>query len=169
MFNYFWEEIGGYLWNEDNLETLIKVLARRELADLLSQVFSSRTTHAIFTAMSYSYRITFIEHLLSTKEELLAEMSSTFDETFDPSDVEDFLYERRSNLAHFFSRLHLCLSESPFAMHFYLTFSKELIRNDHQSGKTSYDEELEVLRRTLKNIRDEDIEVFLHQSTEVAV
>ena len=73
---YFWEEIGGYLWNEDNLETLIKVLARRELADLLPQVFSSRTTHAIFTAMSYSYRITFIEHLLSTKEELLAELSS---------------------------------------------------------------------------------------------
>jgi hypothetical protein len=106
MFRYFWEEIGGYLWNEDNLESLIKVLARRESADLLPQVFSSRTTHAIFTAMSYSYRITFIEHLLSTKEELLAELSSTFD----PSDVEDFLYERRSNLAHFFSRLHLCTS-----------------------------------------------------------
>jgi len=168
MFSFFWEEIGGYLWNEDNLESLIKVLARRELADFLPQVFSSRTTHAIFTAMSYSYRITFIEHLLSIKEELLSELSSTFDETFDPSDVEDFLYERRSNLAHFFSRLHLCLSESPFAMHFYLTFSKELIRND-QGGKSSYDEELEVLRRTLKNIRDEDIEVFLHQSTEVAV
>jgi hypothetical protein len=118
--------------------------------------------------MSYSYRITFIEHLLSIKEELLSELCSTFDETFDPSDVEDFLYERRSNLAHFFSRLHLCLSESPFAMHFYLTFSKELIRND-QGGKSSYEEELEVLRRTLKNIRDEDIEVFLHHSSEVAV
>jgi hypothetical protein len=53
-------------------------------------------------------------------------------------------------------------------MHFYLTFSKELIRND-QGGKSSYEEELEVLRRTLKNIRDEDIEVFLHHSSEVAV
>ncbi len=118
--------------------------------------------------MSYSYRITFIEHILAIKEELLSELSSTFDETFDPSDVEDFLYERRSNLTHFFSRLNLCLSETPFAMHFYLTFSKELIRND-QGGKSSYEEELEVLRRTLKNIRDEDIEVFLHHSTEVAV
>ena len=119
--------------------------------------------------MSYSYRITFIEHLLSIKEELLSELSSTFDETFDPSDVEDFLYERRSNLTHFFSRLQLCLSETPFAIHFYLTFSKELIRNDQVGGKSSYEEELEVFRRTLKNIRDEDIEVFLHQSTEVAV
>lgn len=39
MFTFFWEEIGGYLWNEDSLEGLIKVLARRELADLLPQVF----------------------------------------------------------------------------------------------------------------------------------
>jgi hypothetical protein len=70
MFSYFWEEIGGYLWNEEALESLIKLLARRELSELLPQVFASRTAHAIFAAMSYSYRYTFIEHLLQVKEEL---------------------------------------------------------------------------------------------------
>jgi hypothetical protein len=35
MFTYFWEEVGGYIWNEDALEGLVKVLARRELADLI--------------------------------------------------------------------------------------------------------------------------------------
>jgi hypothetical protein len=81
--------------------------------------------------------------------------------------VEDFLFERRETLNNFFSSLYLCLSDAPYATHFYLTYSKDLIRND--KGKAGYEQELELLRRTLKNIRDEDIEVFLHYNTEVAV
>ena len=53
-------------------------------------------------------------------------------------------------------------------MHFYLTFSKELIQNDRVKG-SNFEGELEILRRTCKNIRDEDIEVFLHYNTEVAI
>ena len=48
MFAYFWEEIGGYLWNEETLETLLKVMARRELTDLIPFVMGSRTAHGIF-------------------------------------------------------------------------------------------------------------------------
>jgi hypothetical protein len=53
-------------------------------------------------------------------------------------------------------------------MHFYLTFSKELIRNDQSKGMGN-EEDIEVLRKTLRNIKDTDIEVFLHFNTEVAV
>jgi len=52
-------------------------------------------------------------------------------------------------------------------MHFYLSFSKELIR-----GGTIYEGngvEMEILKRTLKNVRNEDIEIFLHFNPEVAV
>jgi hypothetical protein len=52
-------------------------------------------------------------------------------------------------------------------MHFYLSFSKEMIR-----GGALYEGngvEMEILKRTLKNVRDEDIEIFLHYNPEVAV
>ncbi len=52
-------------------------------------------------------------------------------------------------------------------MHFYLSFSKEMIR-----GGALYEGngvEMEILKKTLKNVRDEDIEIFLHYNPEVAV
>lgn len=128
--------------------------------------------------MSYSYRYTFIEHLLSIKDEIISEVTSSgFDSGIvDPADVEDFIYERKTHLSHFFSRLHMSLSEAPYSMHFYLTFSKELIRGDGNNGNghsgngaAAFEEEIEVLRKTLRNIKDTDIEVFLHYNTEVAV
>lgn len=63
MFMYFWEEL-GFLWGEDTLENLFKILAKKDLTDYLSLLFRSRTAHTIFEAMSYHYRFTFIEHLL---------------------------------------------------------------------------------------------------------
>lgn len=43
MFRYFWDG-NAYLWNEDALESLLKLLARRELPDLVPLLFESRTT-----------------------------------------------------------------------------------------------------------------------------
>lgn len=64
MFKYFWEDLGGYLWNEDSFESLVKLLARRELPDLVPLLFQSRTSQTILEAMSYQYRFSFIEHVL---------------------------------------------------------------------------------------------------------
>ena len=38
-FTLFWEDLGGYLWNEDSFESLFKLVLRRELADLIPQLF----------------------------------------------------------------------------------------------------------------------------------
>jgi len=53
MFKYFWEDIGGTVWNEDTFDMLFKLLAKKEASDLLSFFFNSRTTKIIFLAMSY--------------------------------------------------------------------------------------------------------------------
>ena len=53
MFNYFWDELGGLLWNEDAFDNMFKLLAKRELTELVSMIFRSRTTTTIFEAMSY--------------------------------------------------------------------------------------------------------------------
>jgi hypothetical protein len=51
-------------------------------------------------------------------------------------------------------------------MHFYIVYSKELISKEGGKVKES---SLELLRKCLRNIRDEDIEIFLHYNPEVAV
>lgn len=63
MFMYFWEEL-GYLWSEDTFDNLFKLLAKSDLPDYLGMLFESKTTKAIFEAMSYQYKFSFIEHIL---------------------------------------------------------------------------------------------------------
>jgi hypothetical protein len=53
-------------------------------------------------------------------------------------------------------------------MHFYMVFSKELIRREDLKQEESQ-QLMVVLKKTLSNIRDEDIEVYLHYCPEVAV
>jgi hypothetical protein len=43
MFIYFWDEL-GFLWSEDTLDNLFKLLAKKELVDYLPILFRSRTT-----------------------------------------------------------------------------------------------------------------------------
>lgn len=43
MFMYFWEDL-GFLWSEDTLENLFKVLAKKDLPDYISMIFKSKTT-----------------------------------------------------------------------------------------------------------------------------
>ena len=77
MFNYFWDELGGLLWNEDAFDNMFKLLAKRELTELVSMIFRSRTTTTIFEAMSYQYRFAFLDHLLQSRHDLLDELGST--------------------------------------------------------------------------------------------
>ena len=74
MFIYFWEDL-GYLWSEDTLEGLFKVLVKRDLEEYLPILFRSRTSHTIFESMSYLYRFSFIEHLLQSKHDLIEEIN----------------------------------------------------------------------------------------------
>lgn len=148
MFRYFWDS-NGHLWNEDALESVLKLLARRELPDLVPLLFESRTTQTILEAMSYQYRFSFVEHLLQIRNDILEE-------------TEDL--EKRAALSHFYERVYEALTAQPYSLYFYLAFSKELIRTP-QDPEAS----LALLRKTLKNIKDEEIEVFLHYSPEVAV
>jgi hypothetical protein len=75
IFSYFWKDIGGWLWNEDTLENVFELLAQRGLDDYLQIFFRSRTTQTIFEGMSYQYRFSFIERLLSIKQDLLDELN----------------------------------------------------------------------------------------------
>ena len=52
-------------------------------------------------------------------------------------------------------------------MQFYMAYSKELIRSGE--GIVPEGSEIELLKRTLKSVRDDDIEIFLHYNPEVAV
>lgn len=74
MFKYFWEDLGGYLWNEEHFECLFKLICRRELTDLVPALFSSRTTQAIFEAMSFQYRFSFIERILTQRTDMLEDI-----------------------------------------------------------------------------------------------
>ena len=124
--------------------------------------------------MSYHYRFQFIEHLLQLRHDLLDELTSVFtgiaspaESEVDPSEVEEFLYERKAMIANMFEKVYQSLSQQPYSMQFYMAYSKELIRSGQ--GIEPEGGEIELLRRTLKNIRDEDIEIFLHYNPEVAV
>lgn len=64
MFKYFLDDLDGSLWNEETLENLFELLAKKDQTEFLGSVFSSKTTHTIFEAMSYQYRFSFIQHLL---------------------------------------------------------------------------------------------------------
>jgi hypothetical protein len=166
------------MWNEEAVEGLIKISARRELTDIVPIIFTSKTTHAIFAAMSYSYRESFLEHLIQIQHDLADELSQSFQQDHHDhhnseqhhEDLEDFLFNRTAAHTHFFEKVYDQLCLQPYSMHFYLVYSKELISKEGGVGKVKESGGgLEVLRRCLRNIRDEDIEIFLHYNPEVAV
>ena len=85
------------------------------------------------------------------------------DEIFD---LDQFLFDKRSKLEHFFNKVHEEMSsQSVFALHFFLKFSKHLA----QHGNSADEQSLELLRRAFKHITKDDIEVFLFYETDIAV
>ena len=111
MFQYFWEDL-SFLWKEETFDSLFKLLAKRDVGDYLSFLYKSKTTHAIFDALSYQYKFSFIEHILQTKHDILDEITSmvTNGEDIGQDDPEQFLYEKKSSIDHFFIQVYEELS-----------------------------------------------------------
>lgn len=63
---------------------------------------------------------------------------------FDP---EEYLFEKKNSLDHFFMKVFEELSIQPYSLHFYLSFSKELIKHAEKYDSVM-DECLELLRKT---------------------
>ena len=79
-------------------------------------------------------------------------------------DLDQFLFDKRSKLEHFFGKVHEELSsQSIFSLHFFLKFSKHLARREADEHS------LDLLRRAFKQITKDDIEVFLFYETDLAV
>ena len=65
-------------------------------------------------------------------------------------------------MEHFFTKVHDELASQPaFALHFFLSFSKQLAKQGDASEQS-----LDTLRRALKSISQDDVEVFLFYETE---
>ena len=75
MFNYFWNEQRQLQWTEDSFDGLFKLLAKREASHFITSLFRSPTTLSLFLALSFSYRFTFMERILSTQGEILDEIN----------------------------------------------------------------------------------------------
>ena len=81
-------------------------------------------------------------------------------------DLDQFLFDKRSKLEHFFDKVHEELSQdSVFALHFFLKFSKQLAKK----GDGADEQSLDLLRKALKHVSKADLEVFLFYETELAV
>lgn len=83
-------------------------------------------------------------------------------------DPEQFLYDKRISIDNFYIKVYEELSQQPYSLHFYLSFSKELIRHAEQLTETMEDC-LEIMRRTQKAIKDTDIEMFMYYNPDVAL
>lgn len=75
MFNFFWEIEGSYT-TEEVFEGLFRLMARREHSSWLSTLITSKAAYSVFHAMSYSYRVEFLDHLLQVKADVLNELQN---------------------------------------------------------------------------------------------
>ena len=88
--------------------------------------------------MSFQYRFHFLENLLRVKTEVAEEIHLSTNQMGqerneeEEDEVEDYKYERGAALEHFFERVYEELSKEPYSMHFYLAFSKEMIRKANE-------------------------------------
>lgn len=85
----------------------------------------------------------------------------------DDQEPEEYLFNKKNSIDHLFMRIYEELSASPYSLHFYLSFSKELIRNAELIE--DIDQCLEIMRQTQKNIAPADIELFLFYNPDVAI
>ena len=92
------------------------------------------------------------------KERMNAESDS---DSFDP---QEFLFEKKQSLDHFFFNVYDQFSKPPYSLQFYLSLPKFMVRQD--SLEDFY---FELMRKTLKNISEDEIEVFLFYDTEAAL
>ena len=81
-------------------------------------------------------------------------------------DLDQFFYDKRSKLQHFFDKVLEELSgHEIFALHFFLKYSKKLAKK----GDGANEQSLDLMRRAMKNVSTDDIQEFLFYETDVAV
>jgi hypothetical protein len=79
-------------------------------------------------------------------------------------DADQFLFDKRTALDNFFGKVYEELSREPaFAIYFYICFTKQLAREG-----TCTEQSLDILRRCLKKISQDDIDVLLYFEPDVA-
>eukprot|EP00347_Sterkiella_histriomuscorum_P010472 403376151 len=169
MFKYFWNDL-SYLWDEDTFENVFRLIVKKDLSEYVQMIFNSETLQTIFASMSYQYKFSFIQHILTSKKEFLDEINQQIMQEQENGDgeAEEYLINKKMSLDHFYMKVYEELTKQPYSLHFYLSFSKELIK----SGEEIYqdmNECLEILRKAQKQVRDQDVQVFLHINPDVAV
>lgn len=83
-------------------------------------------------------------------------------ESFDP---QEFLHEKKQSLDHFFFNVYEQLSKAPYSMMFYLSLTKFVVKQGSLQDQYVF----ELMRRTLKNISEDEIDLFLYYDTEAAI
>ncbi|CDW84307.1 UNKNOWN [Stylonychia lemnae] len=169
MFQYFWNDL-GFLWDEDAFDNIFKLIAKKDFSEYLPIIFETQTLQTIFAAMSYQYKFTFMQHILQLKREFLEEINTQLmqEQANENDEAEEILLNRKMQIDHFFMKVNEQLTKQPYSLHFYLSFSKELIKSAEEIYQ-QMDECLEIMRKTQKLIKDSDIQVFLHYTPDVAV
>lgn len=90
-----------------------------------------------------------------------SEISKKDDSCFD---ADQFLFDKKSALEHFYAKVYEeLLREQTFALYFYICFTKQLAREGSCSEHS-----LDILRRCLKKITQDDIEMLLYYEPDVA-
>jgi len=74
------------------------------------------------------------------------------------------LFQKRQSLDHFFITVYEKFSQPPYSLQFYLSLPKFMVRQD--SVQDFY---FELMRKTLKNITDDEIDLLLYYDTENAL
>mmetsp|Transcript_3440 Transcript_3440/g.5844 ORF Transcript_3440/g.5844 Transcript_3440/m.5844 type:complete len:157 (-) Transcript_3440:12-482(-) len=82
--------------------------------------------------------------------------------SFDP---EQFLTQRKQQLNRFFQPVYEQLSQFPYSLHFYLSLPKFMVRQDLVNSDYHFD----LLRKTLRNVSDEDLDTLVYYDTEQAL
>ena len=89
-----------------------------------------------------------------------SEISKKDDSCFD---ADQFLFDKKSALEHFFGKVYEeLLREQTFALYFYIGFTKQLAREGNCSEHS-----LDILRRCLKKINQDDIEMLIFYEPDV--
>ena len=165
MFTYFWEEL-GYLWTEDTFENVFKMLAKRGLDEYAVVMFRSRTAHGMFGAMSYSYRFLFLEHVLQVKHDVVEEVCQ---QNGLVGNCEEETVKKKEETERFFRGVYEELCLQPYSMHFYMGFSKEIIREMEEGLQEESEFSLNILKKTYKCLKASDIDLFIYHKPEVAL
>ena len=79
-------------------------------------------------------------------------------------DSDEFIFQRKKALNHFFGKVFQELVKQPYSLHFFLSLPRFAIKDD-----THTEHLFEIMAQCLKAITDEDIDMLLYYDTETAL